>query len=170
MKKLNEMSLDELDAHLEELTSLQTQIRANLTTIDVDIDELTDEGVDIVFSKIFKLTRGASIDWKVIGPLMEENKLNLQYSEGQNEWDASEQDGLDFICGSSPCISIARLLIIKSLRDNSSSEYLLQLAFGTAKTLLKNSGGNNANVMVASKNNVADVDVVKLRLISSSIY
>jgi hypothetical protein len=156
----------EMNQVAKEVDALQKRQHEDLTTIEVDDESLNDEGVDVLFSKILNSKSGAATDWNVIGPLIEDHQLSLQFLV--DDWDASEEDGVQFVSGSSPCLAIARLMIAKTLCENFSSEYTLRLSFGTAKTLLRDSGEKIGGIITANLLKLDDSELVTLKLLTNS--
>ncbi len=147
------------------LEELKQELATTIRTFKVEVDSLTDEGVDIALERIYQLKEGCTSDWLVAGKFIVANNLSLFYSEDSDEWSVSDCDGLPCYLGSTPCIAVAKFMVAKKLLMNPGQQYVLRMPYESAKELIEKTLRNELTMIMADGAGVKDTDTVELVLL-----
>lgn len=139
-----------------------------MQTLTVSIEHLTDDGLEFLLQRLCGLGERTLADWTYFGPLIEENEIELAYSESNSEWDASirDNDELQYITGNTVRSAVGKLVLKKHILDNPQNTYTLKMPLREAIGFIDRGhfGGTEIDLIVAETIDPSGQSIVELSL------
>ena len=142
-----------------------------MQTLTVSVEHLTDDGLEYLLQRLCGLGERTLADWTYFGPIIEENGIELAYSEDHAEWDASigDRDELQYITGTTARSAIGKLILKKHILENSQNTYSLRMRLGEAVKFIDRShfSGTEVDLIVAETVDSTGQSIVELNLLTA---
>jgi hypothetical protein len=138
-----------------------------MTDIPFPVDDLNDDGASFMLEKLYGLPENCISTWASIGPVLERNKVSVQYSSSSAEWEAEveSQESSEYSKAGNPRLAIARALIKKTIAENPTNSFALKLPLKTAFSFgLKRESGV-MNLVTILNENLNEEEKVTLELL-----
>ena len=105
-----------------------------MKTIPLDVDDLNDDGASYMLEQLYGLPENCISSWASMGPVLERNKVSVQYSGSSNDWTASIaiEDADEYSSAANPRLAAARVLVKKTILENPENSFALRLSLKAA--------------------------------------